>query len=55
VNQAQLAGFREAIESKMNDPYSFVLRTKQLPLGLVNDEPKQQRMHLLEVQSPLLP
>ncbi|KAI8908463.1 NUC091 domain-containing protein [Gorgonomyces haynaldii] len=48
VGQKELEHFREAITTTMNDPYSFVLRTKQLPLGLVNDEPKQLRMHLLE-------
>jgi nuclear GTP-binding protein len=37
VGQKQLDAFREAINSKMNDPYAFVLRTKQLPLGLVSD------------------
>lgn len=32
----------------MNDPYSFVLRTKQLPLGLVIEDEKQKHMHLLD-------
>ncbi|KAJ3312634.1 GTPase required for pre-60S ribosomal subunit nuclear export and maturation [Boothiomyces sp. JEL0838] len=49
VGQKELDAFRTAINTKMNDPYSFVLRTKQLPLGLVQDLPTQQaRMHLLE-------
>ena len=48
MGQKELNSFREAISSKINDPYSFVMRTKQLPLGLVSDDPKQARMHILE-------
>ena len=36
VGQKELSQFREAIETKLNDPYSFVLRTKSLPMGLID-------------------
>ncbi|KAI8898141.1 P-loop containing nucleoside triphosphate hydrolase protein [Globomyces pollinis-pini] len=48
VGQKELDAFRTAMNSKINDPYSFVLRTKQLPLGLAADLPTEARMHLLE-------
>ncbi|KAJ1341057.1 hypothetical protein BSLG_004527 [Batrachochytrium salamandrivorans] len=51
VGQKELESFREAINVKMNDPYSFVLRTKQLPLGLVSEYQKQSRMHLLDTET----
>ncbi|EGF81349.1 hypothetical protein BATDEDRAFT_19365 [Batrachochytrium dendrobatidis JAM81] len=51
VGQKELDSFRDAINSKLNDPYSFVLRTKQLPLGLVSEYQKQSRMHLLDTET----
>eukprot|EP00842_Homolaphlyctis_polyrhiza_P000057 jgi/Hompol1/1051/HPOL_001161-RA len=39
------------MNTKLNDPYSFVLRTKQLPLGLVSEYQKQSRMHLLDTET----
>ncbi|KAI8926421.1 NUC091 domain-containing protein [Entophlyctis helioformis] len=50
VGQKELGAFREALDAKLNDPYSFVLRTKQLPLGLVSEYQKQSRMHLLDTE-----
>lgn len=36
------------MDDTQKDPYSFVVRTKQLPLGLVIESDKQQKMHLLD-------
>jgi nuclear GTP-binding protein len=48
VGQKELDHFRSAIAETNKDPYSFVLRTKQLPLGLVIEDEKQKHMHLLD-------
>lgn len=51
VGQKELDAFREAMKPCMNDPYAVVLRTKQLPLGLVTDNAQMARMHLLDTES----
>jgi nuclear GTP-binding protein len=48
VQQRELTLFREAIEKVQKDSHAFVLRTKQLPLGLVMDATKIKKMHLLD-------
>lgn len=48
VGQKELDHFRTILGETEKDPYSFVLRTKQLPLGLVVESDKQKQMHLLE-------
>lgn len=40
TSQQQLQNFREALEVTNADPYSFVLRSKHLPLGLVQESKK---------------
>ena len=36
IGQKQLESFREAIGSKLNDPYAFVMRSKKLPMSLLS-------------------
>lgn len=40
IGQKQLESFKEAIGSKLNDPYSFVMRTKKLPMSLLTSSTK---------------
>jgi len=37
VDQTELANFREAMGAKVKDPYSVVMRSKKLPMGLLTD------------------
>ena len=48
MGQKELDNFRTAMAETIKDPYSFVLRTKQLPLGLVIESEKDKHMHLLD-------
>jgi nuclear GTP-binding protein len=43
VGQKQLDAFREEMATKMNDPYSVLLKEKKLPLSLVEDPEKKKR------------
>jgi hypothetical protein len=45
VGMKELEKFRDNLNA-VKDPYQFVTRTKQLPLGLLDE--KQHRMHILE-------
>ena len=38
VGQTELAQFRETMGSKVKDPYTVVMRSKKLPMGLLADE-----------------
>jgi nuclear GTP-binding protein len=51
VGQKELDRFRNEMSLKANDPYSVVLRTRKLPMGLLQDSDKVTRMKLLETES----
>jgi nuclear GTP-binding protein len=51
VGQKELANFREEIAAKEHDPYTVLLKRKQLPMGLLTDATKMKQMKLLEVES----
>lgn len=51
VGQKQLEDFREEMKNKVNDPYTFVMRTNKLPMGLLNDKFANARMDLLSTES----
>ena len=51
VGQKELANFREEIAAKQHDPYTVLLKQKQLPMGLLTDAAKIKQMKLLEVES----
>ncbi|KAI9895114.1 hypothetical protein PsorP6_018766 [Peronosclerospora sorghi] len=51
VGQKELDNFRNEMSLKAADPYSVVLRTRKLPLGLVQESQKTTRMKLLETES----
>lgn len=47
----QLFSFREEMTTKAADPFSVVLRRKKVPMGLLADAAKAQRMNLLETEA----
>lgn len=51
VGQEELDKFREAMTVKAADPYSVVLHSKQLPMGLLVDPKSSGRAHLLSAES----
>lgn len=51
VGQKELENFREEIAAKEHDPYTVLLKRKQLPMGLLTDATKMKQMNLLEVES----
>ena len=51
VGQKALENFREEIAAKKHDPFTILLKQKQLPMGLLTDASKMKRMNLLEVES----
>ncbi|DBA04187.1 TPA: LOW QUALITY PROTEIN: hypothetical protein N0F65_004295, partial [Lagenidium giganteum] len=51
VGQKELDKFRNEMSLKAADPYSVVLRTRKLPMGLLQDSEKVTRMKLLETES----
>ena len=51
VSAPQLDRFREVMAAKAADPYSMVLHSKALPMGLLVDTKTQQRAHLLTAES----
>ncbi|RLN78815.1 hypothetical protein BBJ28_00021193, partial [Nothophytophthora sp. Chile5] len=51
VGQKELDKFRNEMSLKAADPYSVVLRTRKLPMGLLQESSKTARMKLLETES----
>ena len=51
VGQKQLEDFREEMSTHVNDPYTVVMRTKQLPMGLLSDPFQHSKMNLLTAES----
>ena len=51
INPKQLDKFREEMGAKVNDPYTVVLRTRKLPMGLLSDTQKTAQMNLLSTES----
>ena len=51
IGQKELDQFREKLGAKVRDPYSMILRTKKLPMSLLQDSTKVSKMHLLSTES----
>ncbi|TPX36483.1 hypothetical protein SmJEL517_g01241 [Synchytrium microbalum] len=49
VDQKSLEAFRDAMKTRANDPYTFLLKQNKLPMSLLQDSTKTSRVHLLEV------
>lgn len=50
IGQQELDEFREKMSEKVTDPYSVILRRRQLPMALLS-EPKAKSMNLLSAES----
>ncbi|CBK19952.2 uncharacterized protein [Blastocystis hominis] len=51
ITPEKLDTFREEMAKTVNDPYSVVLKTKVLPMSLITDSSKVERMNLLTTES----
>ena len=51
VGQGELDTFRDEMKKRLNDPYTMVLRTKTLPMGLLTDSDKGAKLNLLSAES----
>jgi len=51
VDQKQLEKFRVEVAQQTKDPYQVLIKTKMLPISLIKDNVKENRMNLLEVES----
>ncbi|MDP2439595.1 MAG: hypothetical protein Q8P67_27920 [archaeon] len=49
VDQTALEKFRDAFDKTEKDPYSFVLRQAKLPMGLIQEDKKEKKMHIVDV------
>jgi len=50
VDQTDLSKFREAMGAKVKDPYTVVMRSAKVPMGLLTDNFKGARMNLLTTE-----
>ncbi|KNA23503.1 hypothetical protein SOVF_024280 [Spinacia oleracea] len=46
----ELEFFREELTNRMSNNYNMILKGKNLPMSLLNDLPKQRRVHLLDTE-----
>lgn len=51
VGQGELDTFRDEMKKRLSDPYSMVLRTKTLPMGLLTDSEKAAKLNLLSAET----
>lgn len=51
IGQKELDSFREAMEARTRDPYSVVLHTKALPMGLLTEGKARNKVDLLSAES----
>ncbi|KAI6182094.1 Nucleolar GTP-binding protein 2 [Aphelenchoides bicaudatus] len=51
IGQEQLQKFQENMGKVLNDPFQVVLRQTRLPISLLQEKAKQQRVHITETES----
>uniref|UniRef100_A0A9J2P282 Nucleolar GTP-binding protein 2 n=1 Tax=Ascaris lumbricoides TaxID=6252 RepID=A0A9J2P282_ASCLU len=51
IGQEQLQKFQESMGRVMQDPFQVVMRQTKMPISLLAEKAKQQRVHLLDVES----
>lgn len=51
IGQTELENFRTEMGKRVNDPYQVLLRRNKLPLSLLQDSAKENRMSLLESET----
>lgn len=50
ISQSALQKFQEEMGKAVKDPYQVVMRPSQLPISLLNESAKYQRVHLLDTE-----
>lgn len=50
ISQNALQKFQEEMGKAVKDPYQVIMRPSQLPISLLNESAKYQRVHLLETE-----
>nr|XP_043628580.1 nuclear/nucleolar GTPase 2 [Erigeron canadensis] len=50
VDQKELEFFREELSARLSSNYNVLLKERKLPMSLLNDFQKQQRVHLLDTE-----
>lgn len=50
ISQSALQKFQEELGKAVKDPYQVVMRPSQLPISLLNETAKYQRVHLLDTE-----
>uniref|UniRef100_A0A1I8P4P6 Nucleolar GTP-binding protein 2 n=1 Tax=Stomoxys calcitrans TaxID=35570 RepID=A0A1I8P4P6_STOCA len=51
ISQSALQKFQDEIGKAVKDPYQVIMKPSQLPITLLNESAKHQRVHLLETES----
>lgn len=51
ISQNALQKFQEEMGKALKDPYQVVMKPSQLPISLLNESAKYQRVHLLDTES----
>lgn len=51
ISQNALQKFQEEMGKALKDPYQVIMRPTQLPISLLNETAKYQRVHLLDTES----
>jgi len=51
IGQEQLQKFQENLGKAMNDPFQVVMRQTRLPISLLQEKAKQQRVHITDSES----
>lgn len=51
ISQNALQKFQEEMGKALKDPYKVVMKPSQLPISLLNESAKHQRVHLLDTES----
>lgn len=51
ISQNALQKFQDEIGKAVKDPYQVIMKPSQLPISLLNESAKYQRVHLLETES----
>uniref|UniRef100_A0AAF5Q286 Nucleolar GTP-binding protein 2 n=3 Tax=Wuchereria bancrofti TaxID=6293 RepID=A0AAF5Q286_WUCBA len=51
VGQEQLQKFQENLGKALQDPFQVVMRQTKLPISLLTEKAKQQRVHILDTES----
>lgn len=51
IGAKALEDFREELKERVHDPYTVLMRAKKLPMGLLTEPEKHQKMNLLSAQS----